>query len=46
MRLLTVGVSGNMVKVFHFTTEPNMSLILQPWQLLFMILAGWVNPAL
>ena len=41
--LLTVGVSGNMVKVFHFTTEPNMSFILQPWQLLFMILAGWVN---
>ena len=43
MRLLTVGVSGNMVKVFHFTAEPNMSFILQPWQLLFMILAGWVT---
>ena len=43
MLLLTVGVSGNRVKVFHFTTGPTMSFILQPWQLLFMILAGWVN---
>ena len=43
MRLLTVGVSGNLVKVFHFTIGPTMNFILQPWQLLFMILAGWVN---
>ncbi len=40
MLLLTVGVSGNIVKVFHFTIGPTMNFILQPWQLLFMILAG------
>ncbi len=35
-----------MVKVFHFTIGPTMNFILQPWQLLFMILAGCtVNPA-
>ncbi len=27
----------------HFTKGPHMSFILQPWQLLFMILAGWVH---
>ena len=43
MRLLTVGVSGNMVKVFHFTIGSTMNSVLQPWQLFFMILAGWVN---
>ena len=43
MLLLTVGVSGNMAKVFHFTIGPTMNSILQPWQLLFMILAGWLN---
>ena len=27
MLLLTVGVSGNMVKVFHFTIGPTMNFI-------------------
>ena len=43
MLFLTIGVSSNLVKVFHFTIGPTMNFILQPWQLLFMILAGWVN---
>ena len=43
MWLLTVGVSGKMVKVFHFTIGPTMNYIPQPWQLLLMILAGWVS---
>ena len=34
---------GNMVKVLHVTTESTMSFILQPWQLYFVILAGWIN---
>ena len=32
-----------MVKVFHFTIGPAMKFILQPWQLLFIILAALVN---
>jgi len=32
-----------MVKIFPFTIRPTMSFILQPWQLLFVILASWVN---
>ena len=32
-----------MVKVRHVTIGPTMNFILQPWQLLFMSLAGWVN---
>ena len=43
MRLLTPGVSGNMVEVSYFTIGPTMNSIFRPWQLLFMILAGWVN---
>ena len=43
MLLLTVGVSGNMAKVFCFTIGPTMNCILQPWQLFFMILAGWLD---
>jgi len=40
---LTFGEWGNMVKVFTLHVRPTMSCILHPWQLLFMILAGWVN---
>ena len=40
---MTVGVSGAMVNVFRFTIWPTMSFILHPWQLLLVILAGWVN---
>ena len=32
-----------MVKFFSFTTECPMNFILQPWQLLFMVLASWVH---
>ena len=32
-----------MVKVFRCTTRPNMRFLLQPWQLLFVILAAWIN---
>jgi len=32
-----------MVKVFRLMIGATMGFVLQPWQLLFMILAGWVN---
>jgi len=32
-----------MVEVFTLHIRPTMSFILHPWQLLFIILAGWVN---
>jgi len=32
-----------MVKVSYLTCEQVMSFILQPWQLLFMVLASWVH---
>ena len=39
-------ISGNMVEVFRVTVGPTMSFILQPWQLLLMILAGLSSPPL
>ena len=34
---------GQIVRPFRFTIGPTMSFVLQPWQLFFAILAGWVN---
>jgi len=31
------------VEISSFTLEPTMSFLLQPWQLLLVILASWVN---
>ena len=43
MKPLTIARPGNMVKVSTSLLRPTMNCILQPWQLFFMILAGWVN---
>ena len=32
-----------MVSYFRLTIGPTMSFVPQPWQLYFVILAGWVN---
>jgi len=40
---LTAGGFGKMVEILHFTTGPIMISILQPWQLLVVSLAGWLN---
>jgi hypothetical protein len=40
---LTLGSAGNMVKVFCLSIRPTMSFVLRPWQLCFVILAGWIN---
>ena len=40
---MTFGDWGNMVKVFTLHIGPTMSFILYAWQLVFIILASWVN---
>ena len=32
-----------MVRFFRLVIGPCMSFVLQPWQLYFVILAGWIN---
>ena len=41
--MLTNGIFGTMVKLLRIAIGPSMSLILQPLQLLLVILSGYVN---
>jgi hypothetical protein len=43
LQALTLGDPGNMVNLFCSTNGLSMSFILQSWQLLVLILAGWIN---
>ena len=38
-----VAAAIGMVEVFRVTAGAAMSFILQPWQLYFLILAGWIS---
>ena len=40
---MTLCDPGEMAEFFRFTIGQTMSFVVQPWQLFFAILAGWVN---